>query len=354
MDVSRRLANWRLVAMLVAVCALAATSALAQGQRVRIKIGPTNVYEHPRPGSDVITTLPEGTVLEALKREGGWYWVVLPRDANGVRRAGYVPVYAVDALSPQGAVQPDTAARQTSGRVPAPLGPRVAPAASMPRYFVAIGGGGQSTSPAFADAVVGPLYDETARYDNFYSTRNASALDISVGLHLSPSFVLAVAWWHSTSLPNADVAAVVPHPFTYDAPRLATASAATGRAENDGHLQLTWLVPLAPSVDLSIFGGPSLFYVRQDLIAAPSSSSFGETYPYETVRIASLPTVRVAKAGFGANVGADVTVIVWRNIGVGATGRYARGKVQLPSAGSGTIDMKVGGAQVSGGVRLRF
>jgi hypothetical protein len=153
-------------------------------------------------------------------------------------------------------------------------------------------------------------------------------------------------------VPAAALTAVVPHPFVYDAPRGTTAEdLVVGRSENDGHLQLTWLVPVGRNADLSIFAGPSLFYLRQDVV---SNLSFRETYPYDAVSVAGFQAVRRAKAGFGGNAGADLTIMVWRFIGVGVGGRYARGQVKMPGATAGTVNVKVGGAQVSGGVRLRF
>ena len=88
MNVSRRPATWRLVAMLVVGLALTATGALAQTQKLRVKLGPANIYERPRTSSDVVMVAPEGTILDVLGREDTWYWVLLPPDGNGQRRAG--------------------------------------------------------------------------------------------------------------------------------------------------------------------------------------------------------------------------------------------------------------------------
>ena len=257
----------------------------------------------------------------------------------------------MDLISPKG---PDAVPRSSSQ----PLTTRPPAAKAMPseprtpRYLLGIGGGGQTASAAFADNVAFPLYDETGHYQATYSTPNGSALDATLGLRFGQRFVLAVAFWHTTRVPSATITAVVPHPFSYNTPRLTSATGvAVNRVENDGHLQLTWLIPLSPRADLSIFAGPSLFYVRQDLVSA---LALRESFPYDTVGISGINTVRKSKATIGGNVGADVTVMVWRYFGVGASGRYARGSLKMPSADSGTMDVLVGGAQVSGGLRMRF
>jgi len=348
MSRSRRLAGWRLAAIAAIVSALTAGTVFAQTMQVRVKVGPANIYDKQRTSSDVVMTVAEGTVLDVLNRDRTWYWVLLPADGNGVRRGGYIASYLVDLITAKGRAIQDL----TPQPLPRGVRPPTAQPVRVPHYFFGLGGGGQSSSPVFADSASFPLYDETGQYQANYTTARASALDLTVGLRLSPSFVLGVALWRSTSVPNAALTAVVPHPFVYDAPRLTTADdLVVGRGENDGHLQLTWLVPVGRRSDLSIFGGPSLFYLRQDVV---SSLSFRETYPYDTVSVAAFQVQRRSKVGFGANAGADLTIMVWRFVGVGIGGRYARGQVKMPGATSGTVNVKVGGAQVSGGVRIRF
>jgi hypothetical protein len=280
---------------------------------------------------------------------------VLPPDANGTRRGGYIPAYLVERIAPKSIVEAGGGGAQPAPRsAPPPPGaaqPVSASPAPSPRYFFGIGGGGQSSSRAFADNVVFPLYDENGQYHARYSTSRASALDAMVGVRLTPRLVLAVAFWRSTSLPDAAIGASVPHPFSYNTARSTTADLVVSRMENDGHLQLTWLMPVTRRIDVSIFGGPSLFHLRQDMV---SGLSFRETYPYDTVAIAGFESARRSKTGIGANAGVDVTVMVWRNIGVGASARYARGSLTLSAVNGGTISVQVGGAQVSGGLRLRF
>jgi len=354
MSVSRRLVCWRLVAMLVVVSALAAGTAIAQTEQVRVKVGPANVYDKPRTSSDVVLVAQEGMRFDVLKREDTWYWVVLPPDANGTRRGGYIAAYLVERIAPKSIVEAG------GGAQPAPRSAPPRPGAARPvsarptpsnRYFFGIGGGGQSSPRAFADDVVFPLYDENGQYHVRYSTPTASAVDAMVGVRLTPRLVLAVAFWRSTGLPDATIDASVPHPFSYNTPRPATADLVVSRVENDGHLQLTWLMPVARRIDVSIFGGPSLFHLRQDMV---SGLSFRETYPYDTVAIAGFQSARRSKTGIGANAGVDVTVMVWRNIGVGASARYARGSLTLSAVNEGSVTVQVGGAQVSGGLRLRF
>ncbi len=348
---SRRPPRWRLVALLALAWSMAATSAFAES--VRVKGGPAEIYERPRKGSDVVMVAPEGTVLEVLQREGDWYWVVLPRDANGTPRSGYIPVFAVERLGDKRVPEPGLAGSTSGAAMPAGLRPKVpAEEKPLPRVLIGLGAGGQFGSGNFQDHVDFLLYQSKGSFDASYKTPAGRAIDATIGVRLGQQFVLAFAFWRTTPLPVASVVAQVPHPLQSFRPRTATAdNLVVDRDENDGHLQITYLVPISDHVDLSVFAGPSVFYLRQSLI---STLVFRDIYPYDTVAIDGFYTVRKSKAVVGAHVGADLTVMLWRFVGVGVGGRYARGSLNLPSAGTGSIPIEVGGTQLSGGVRLRF
>ncbi len=357
----------RVAAMLFVVAMLGAGTVWADVDQIRVKVGPANVYQRPETGADVLAVVPEGTILEVLKRDGDWYWVMLPRDAYGTRRGGYIAAYLVEPIARKGTAEPAAAppppsmpgARPfPSDAQPAPRRPKSTPdpRAATGRYLVSVGGGAQSSSRAFADTAWFPMNDETTTYHAFYSTPRASALDASIGLRLASSFVFGIAYWRSSPIPAASITASVPHPLAYNSPRPASASGVgSTRAENDFHFQLTWLMPVTRRADLSIFGGPSVFFLRQDLVTL-DAQSFRDAYPFDTVSMTgTFHSVRRSRAALGANAGFDVTVMVWRYIGVGATARYAYGSTNLPTVMDGyTTTVKLGGVQGSGGVRVRF
>lgn len=342
MNVSWRPVRWRLVAGLVVVWSLCAAAASAQ--TVRVKIGPANVYERPRASSDVVTSVPEGTVLEVLQREGPWYWVLLPRDAHGTQRSGYVPAYVVERVGDKGLFEPGVV-----GMPSVESRPEQRAAWSATRFVAAIGWGEQFGGSDFSDHVT--FVNQLAGwFDAKYSVPNASGFDASFGVRIGPQFVINFAYWRSSGMASASVEA-----WASNSTRTAQAGGlVVDREENDGHLQLTFLLPIGRRVDLAIFGGPSLFYLKQDLIQqldfGASEFSSGELTINRTPR----KTVRQSKAVIGVNVGADLTVMVWRFLGVGVGGRYARGSMDLASAGSGAVSVDVGGLQMSGGLRFRF
>lgn len=75
----------------VALFAPGTHQALAQTDaRIRIGSPTAKVVSRRQPGADVLLTASAGDGFEVLNREGDWYWVMLPPDAHGGRRAGWI------------------------------------------------------------------------------------------------------------------------------------------------------------------------------------------------------------------------------------------------------------------------
>jgi hypothetical protein len=64
--------------------------------------------------------------------------------------------------------------------------------------------------------------------------------------------------------------------------------------------------------------------------------------------------VTVSDSQIGFNVGADLTYRFANNFGVGAMVRYARATAGLTLDDGSALDVKVGGFQIGGGLRIRF
>lgn len=87
---------------------------------VRVTAGEAAVRLNPAPESPVIATFTAGTILEvtAKERVTEWYGVVLPADAGGLRRYGYVAASLVEPFTQDLPGQPPTDSRaspQASG-----------------------------------------------------------------------------------------------------------------------------------------------------------------------------------------------------------------------------------------------
>ena len=121
--------------------AVAVTAAAAQERTIRLKVTAeqANLREKPDIGSAVVQQIPEGTVLEADRKDGEWYLVRYALEDGGVI-AGYIHESLVTVLEPPGGA---------GGRKPKPMGGR--PPGTMPPAVPEGGAGPWSGGVPFFD-----------------------------------------------------------------------------------------------------------------------------------------------------------------------------------------------------------
>jgi peptidoglycan-associated lipoprotein len=139
MRVSRWLAI--LAALLVGLPAVpaGAQSPAAVPAMVRVVKTTAILRWFPHTPDEVIGTAEDGTTLDVLGREQGWYWIMTTRDANGSRRGGWIAAGDVEpyveepaASAQEGAPAPAAAAPPAETPAPRPPQPNVARAPAAP------------------------------------------------------------------------------------------------------------------------------------------------------------------------------------------------------------------------------
>ncbi|MCY4077645.1 MAG: hypothetical protein OXH04_19680 [Acidobacteria bacterium] len=271
---------------------------------------------------------------------------------------------------------------QTEGRRPAVvwlLAAAVAAAMSVPagaqtragdgRGFVTINGGLQALAAEFADEVVfgdsGGVYaatpvgllsaaaaQEEARLTGGHRPASAPAFDAGAGYRLGDAFALAVAVSFVKGDGEAAVSGRAPHPFFHNRDReFAGVAAGLTRQELGFHLQAQYLAPVTDSLTVTLFGGPTVISLQQDLV---TDAQFRQRYPYETATYDRAIAGGQSGTGVGFNVGADLAYYFSDLAGVGVLARYSRATVDLASGGGGTVGVPAGGLHLGGGLRLRF
>jgi hypothetical protein len=150
---------------------------------------------------------------------------------------------------------------------------------------------------------------------------------------------------------DAGVTASVPHPFFFRQPRNIEGTTPATRREVAGHIEAVYLLPGA-RLDVMIFGGPSLFSVRQTLV---TDVVYSESFPFDTATFSSAQTATsTSKTAIGFNVGVDVTWKFSRTVGVGGMARFARGQATLNATNNAAMKVDAGGLLAGGGIRLAF
>ena len=103
----------RMVVRVSTVCGLCAFGfvKLAAGAAVTLHVvnGNAAIMSRPALKSEEVSVVAPDAVLEVIGNERGWFWVLLPRDANGTRRAGWIREDEVEVLTGEAPLRSDSA-----------------------------------------------------------------------------------------------------------------------------------------------------------------------------------------------------------------------------------------------------
>jgi len=197
------------------------------------------------------------------------------------------------------------------------------------------------------------IYDETGKITTSQTIDSQAPFwDIGGGFRIAGNFGVGFTYTRLSATGSAEVNAQVPSPIYYDQPRTATATVDDLDHVEDGyHFQAVWMLPITDKVDIIFSGGPSVFNLKQGIVTSPQITEGAP--PYSTVNMTvSQATTTGSQVGF--NIGADLTYRFANNVGIGALVRYAAATVSLEPEGGEPSDVKVGGFQIGGGLRIRF
>ena len=218
------------------------------------------------------------------------------------------------------------------------------------RVFISVNGLFQVTSNDFDDTVTVRINAENGRFDTDYEVGGGFAFDVSGAFVVWQNLAVGAGLTRfSTSTPTT-IDAQIPHPFFFNQLRSVTGEYEGDRTELAVHIQAKWIAPVSDKLLITVFGGPSFFQVDQSIV---SDFDYTESYPFDTATFAGAVADTQSESKMGFNVGGDVAYYFSPQVGVGGMVQYSGATVEV-TVPSGTTDVKAGGLQVGGGLRLRF
>ena len=211
--------------------------------------------------------------------------------------------------------------------------------------YISVNGGVQVGSHDLSQSGSFPLYDETATFSSTNKVKGGGLIDFGAAYRVwGRNLLLGVNFSHTSSKSDGSLTGSIPDPGVTDRPRAVSKEFEDLKhAENQVHINLVWMIPVANKIDIGISAGPTIFAVSQETIPALTITEPGPTVT-TTVEKTSKTTV-------GFNAGIDLQYMVNKKWGAGGIMRYAVGSVSLPGASE---KLTVGGFQIGGGVRFRF
>jgi hypothetical protein len=216
------------------------------------------------------------------------------------------------------------------------------------KFFVDINAGAQTQSRSIATSTSFPLYNETAIINTAQAVDSGGLFDLNLGYRLPVAFGGKMPFGVGIGFSifgddgESSVVASIPSPVAFNKPANVTASATDLKhKEVATHLTLSYFHTVTDKIEVSLSVGPSFFNVSQDFTTA--------TVPSGTQSL-SLGTTRERDSAVGANIGFNINYLVRPNYGAGVFFRYAGTTADFDTFD----DLKVGGVQLGGGLRLRF
>lgn len=219
------------------------------------------------------------------------------------------------------------------------------------RGFINANFGVQATGDDVSLNAAREVYGEPLTITSGVDVGGGAIWDIAAGYRVWRNLVVGLGYSRFGNDNDTTAAVSIPHPLITDQPRLGT-TAASGLEHSQGalHFVASWMIPVTDKIDVAVSAGPTIFFVKQDIITDVAFSETGA--PFTSVEIGGPVVTDASETGGGFNIGADVTYLLRPRWGVGAFLRYVGGGVSFDELDGGEID--AGGVQLGFGVRYRF
>lgn len=227
------------------------------------------------------------------------------------------------------------------------------------RGFIEIGGGGQGGSHLITDTSRFTIYGEEATTSVSQTYGGGPLFNVAGGVKVWQNLLVGVAYSRASESMETAVLARVPNPLF--ANRFREAELRQNNLEHtEGtvHLSAIYMLPLNDDFTVGLSAGPSFTSVEHEFARDVRVSEVGGA-PFDAVTISDVAFVRSSKTKATINIGANLVYnLPFRladraRIGASLGFRYSGGTASLDGA-SGPVDVKFGGPQVIGGLRVGF
>jgi hypothetical protein len=218
------------------------------------------------------------------------------------------------------------------------------------RVFVDAGGGYRFGTLDFSESHSDPYFAQSKIWNANYSVKNAPTLELGGGVRIWQNLTCAVAYSRFEDSRTASITGAVPNPFYLNRERaISGQSGELNHTEQTIHLSALWSTTVRPTLDVGVFGGPSIVALRQSFV---SDVLFDDGYPYLTASFRQAVAEDVTHTSVGFNVGGQVAWYFNRYLGVSGTVRFSRTSATLVTAAGGSVPVTLGGLETIVGFRI--
>lgn len=191
---------------------------------------------------------------------------------------------------------------------------------------------------------------ESATITATTETGKRPVYDVTAGGRITGNFGMGFGATYGTAREEARVQGRIPHPFYFNQPRTLAGTSDLDRTDLMVHISGMWLLPFSAKVQGTVFGGPTWFQLKQQVI---TSATMSDSYPFDTVSLAAVERERKTVSRWGYHAGFDLSYFFAQHVGLQGLVRYSAATVSLSNTGVAS-DVKVGGLHAGVGLRVRY
>ncbi|HJR58289.1 MAG TPA: hypothetical protein VJ813_02780 [Vicinamibacterales bacterium] len=314
-----------------------------------------------------------GTSLKVLQEEGEWVEVEFSDPQFG-RRVGWVQKKLVRIFRPE--LEPMDLSVKSTAPVPevrralpppqqaqelSPVTRDAAPRRERGWLDINIGGATSAQRSLNTETSISDGQGEFETYRVGYNSPAGGSFDFGGGFMFTPLFGFGIQFTGTAHQDTADLSIRIPHPLYFDshADDSGFTDQKLDRVEGGVNLSLVAAIPSNNrNLTFRVYGGPTYFRLEADAVNnIRYLQQFGIFTTANSVDITSFSSEKVEQSGWGLHAGADLGYFFSRHFGVGGFARATRGTVTFSPADFAVtedLDVKVGGFQAGGGLRIRF
>ena len=208
------------------------------------------------------------------------------------------------------------------------------------------------------------ISDGEGEFETFrvgYNFPRGASFDFGGGFMFSRILGAGIQFTGTAHEDTADFSIRIPHPLFFNSHASDSAFTDQKLQRTEGGVNLSLVAALPTnnsSVTVRFYGGPTYFRLKADVINdIRYFHQFGFSPSANSVDITSWTSEEVEETAWGFHAGADLGYFFTNHFGVGGFARVSRGTVTFGTDEylvDSDIDVKVGGFQAGGGLRIRF
>lgn len=191
---------------------------------------------------------------------------------------------------------------------------------------------------------------ETATITATQSVGKRPLFDVTAGGRLYKNLGAGFGVTYGMNNKDARVGGSIPHPFYFNQPRTLNGTTSLDRTDLMVHIAAMALLPISPKVQATVFGGPTWFQVKPQVI---KEITVTDTYPYDTVSLSNVTRDRKTTSQWGYHAGVDLSCFFSHYVGIQGMVRYSSANASIDNNGVRS-DLKLGGLHAGVGLRVRY